>query len=244
MTCTMHGRGFEDQVGDFVDGVLPAGARAAFEEHLALCPSCRALAADLGTIRDAARALERHEPPPHVWTRIAASVDGGSRHALLAGWLGVWQPAAAAAAALAIATGLWWVGDRLAPAQPGWHVAAGRGADTHPLAATYRDAEQQYVDAISGLEQITAAEKAALDDDTAGVLQANLTVLDQAIVESRAALRTEPQSEVAQESLFGALRQKVALLQATLALINEMRKGNEEGAARIISGLNQQQGAQ
>jgi len=45
--------------------------------------------------------------------------------------------------------------------------------------------------------------------------------------------------EVAQESLFGALRSKVALLQETLTLINEMRKGNQEGAARIVSGLNQ-----
>jgi hypothetical protein len=44
---------------------------------------------------------------------------------------------------------------------------------------------------------------------------------------------------VAQESLFGALRSKVALLQETLTLINVMRKGNQEGAARIVSGLNQ-----
>ena len=27
--------------------------------------------------------------------------------------------------------------------------------------------------------------------------------------------------------------------QGTIALINEMRKGNQEGAARIVSGLNQ-----
>ena len=59
------------------------------------------------------------------------------------------------------------------------------------------------------------------------------------VFESRDALRIQPQSSLAQESLFEALRHKVALLQDTLALINEMRKGNEEGAARIISGLNQ-----
>ena len=238
MTCTMHGRGFEAQVDDYVDGALPDAARMALEEHLALCPSCRALAADLRAIRGAALSLERHDPPPHVWTRIAASVDGGSRHALLAGWLGAWQPLAAAAAGILLASGLWWVGDRLTPERPGWHAETPAAAYAYPLPASYREAEQQYVDAIAGLEQITAAEQAALDDDTAGVVQANLTVLDQAIVESRTALQTEPQSEVAQQSLFEALRQKVALLQETLALINEMRKGNEEGAARIISGLN------
>ena len=31
----------------------------------------------------------------------------------------------------------------------------------------------------------------------------------------------------------------VRLLQDTVALINEMRKGNQEGAARIMSGMNQ-----
>jgi hypothetical protein len=63
-------------------------------------------------------------------------------------------------------------------------------------------------------------------------------VIDEAITESRAALHTEPQSESAQESLFAALRRKVALLQEMLALINEMRKGNQEGAARILSEIN------
>jgi hypothetical protein len=71
------------------------------------------------------------------------------------------------------------------------------------------------------------------------VLQKNLSVIDQAIGESRAALRTQPASELAQESLFEALRSKVTLLQDTVSLINEMRKGNQEGAARIVSGINQ-----
>ena len=51
--------------------------------------------------------------------------------------------------------------------------------------------------------------------------------------------KKEPENDVAQQSLFEALRNKVALLQDTIALINEMRKGNQEGAARIVSGLNQ-----
>ena len=31
---------------------------------------------------------------------------------------------------------------------------------------------------------------------------------------------------------------KVSLLQDTIALVNEMRKGNENGAARIVEGIN------
>ena len=44
---------------------------------------------------------------------------------------------------------------------------------------------------------------------------------------------------MAQESLFEALRNKVSLLQDTVTLINEMRKGNPEGTARVVSGLKQ-----
>jgi hypothetical protein len=103
----------------------------------------------------------------------------------------------------------------------------------------YQLAERDLSNTIEGLERIAADDPAALDMETADVLKANLTVLDGAIGESREALKKEPENDVAQESLFEALRNKVALLQDTIALINEMRKGNQEGAARIVSGLNQ-----
>jgi hypothetical protein len=36
-----------------------------------------------------------------------------------------------------------------------------------------------------------------------------------------------------------SFKAKIALLQDTVALINEMRKGNDAGAARAVSGLKQ-----
>ena len=57
------------------------------------------------------------------------------------------------------------------------------------------------------------------------------------IGQSRAALATAPTDNLAQQSLFEALRTKIALLEDMVALINEMRKGNQEGAARIVSGM-------
>jgi uncharacterized protein YkwD len=107
------------------------------------------------------------------------------------------------------------------------------------VAAEFDLAEMQFTNAIAGLESIAKNEQSALDMETADVLQANLTVIDGAITESRAALQTEPNNQAAQESLFEALRSKLELLQDVVALINEMRKGNPEGAARIVSGLNQ-----
>jgi hypothetical protein len=103
--------------------------------------------------------------------------------------------------------------------------------------AELRQASEHYENAIKGLEQIANAEQGALDPRTAATLQKNLSVIDQAISESRAALRAEPTSAPAQQSLIDSFKSKMALLQDTVALINEMRKGNDAGAARIVSGL-------
>jgi hypothetical protein len=70
------------------------------------------------------------------------------------------------------------------------------------------------------------------------MLQKNLQVIDQSIAESRAALRQEPQRAPARDSLFEALRRKVMLLQDTIALMNEMRKGDSRGAAQVVEGIN------
>jgi hypothetical protein len=108
-----------------------------------------------------------------------------------------------------------------------------------PVDEQMQDAEQHYTRVIASLEQIAKTERTTLDTPVAAVVDQNLAVLDQAIGESRDALQKEPSSELAQQSLFEALRSKVALLQDTIALINEMRKGNQEGAARIVSDMNQ-----
>ena len=69
--------------------------------------------------------------------------------------------------------------------------------------------------------------------------EASGALIDDAISKTSAALEREPSNLLAQQSLFEALRSKLALLQEMIALINEMRKGNQEGAARIVSGMDQ-----
>ncbi len=46
-----------------------------------------------------------------------------------------------------------------------------------------------------------------------------------------------PESQPARTSLFEALRNKVNLLQHTVVLMNEMRKGDAGGAAEAAAGL-------
>jgi len=100
-----------------------------------------------------------------------------------------------------------------------------------------RIADANYQQAITGLEKIVATEQTALDPAVAATLQRNLGIIDQAIRESRAAITSQPTSQIAQTSLFDALRQKVALLEDTVALINVMRRGDQAGAAKLIGSL-------
>ena len=218
----------------YVDEAMRADEHAAVDEHLRGCAACRVLAQDLASIRVAAGSLEPLIPPAQVWHRIAAAAETQTRPSgFHAGWF-AWRPLAAMAMTAVLAAGLWRIGTLLEPA--GDSDSSPQIADVVPAAES--DPEAHYTLAIARLEEVTTADQDVLDQDTAGAINAGLTVIDEAITESRAALRTEPQSESAQESLFAALRRKVALLQEMLALINEMRKGNQEGAARILSEIN------
>jgi hypothetical protein len=127
------------------------------------------------------------------------------------------------------------IGIRFAPAAPD----TGSAADTAAAAAVEAElklAEEHYQKAISGLERIASAEASPLDAGTAATLQKSLGVINQAIDESRAAVRSEPASQQAQHSLIENFKTKLALLQDTVALINELRAGNGTAAARIASG--------
>jgi hypothetical protein len=227
MTC-------QPQLSAYVDDALRADERAAVAEHLRGCTVCLALAHDLSAIRAAAGALEPLIPPARVWHQIAVAAETPGRAGeFRAAWFS-WRPLAAFAMTVVLAAGLWRVGTLLQPVNDA--NQAPQNAEAFPEVGS--DPEAHYTLAIARLEQVTNADQDVLDQETAGAINAGLTVIDEAITESRAALRSEPQSESAQESLFAALRRKVALLQEMLALINEMRKGNQEGAARILSEIN------
>ena len=242
--------GHEHHITDAIDGTLPPADAAAFEAHLPGCAACTNMLADVRAIRATADILERHAAPPAVWTRIEQEIrrQGRSTPTQAVGWHWGRLPASqllGAAAMLVLLVGAAaWLALRLVSVAPA-NQATSQPATNAPDPALIQSvetqlnlAEEHYSNAIAGLEALARADEGALDPQTAEVLQTNLTVIDAAIGESRAALLAEPASELAQQSLFSALQSKVILLQDTISLINEMRKGNEEGAARIVSEMN------
>jgi hypothetical protein len=175
-----------------------------------------------------------------VWTRIEKEIGSDrargtnparrSVPAVAASW--TWL---ASAAVLVLAV---FIGVRFAPQAPTDPRLAdpATAVDAAAVEAELQLAEEHYQKAISGLERIASAENSPFDETTATTLQKNLAVINQAIDESRAAVRAEPASQQAQYSLIENFKTKLALLQDTVALINELRAGNDAAAARTVSG--------
>jgi hypothetical protein len=240
---------YRDAIAEFVDGALDPATQRELERHVEGCPACRALVADLKTIQAAAFTLDRVELPPHLLPALQARLANEplpSRRGQLAAFpvsrvaRAAWL--AAAAALLLITTA--GIMSLTRPAQPHSEQAVVEPAATatDPVASVQAElqlATEHYEKAIQQLEQIARSDDSALDPQVAAVFQKNLQVIDQAIDESRSALQTQPASATVQEGLFDAMRSKVALLQQTVELINEMRKGNQAEAGKLIQGLNQ-----
>ncbi len=253
---------YSTSIQDLIDGTIGSIRRAELDRHLEVCAPCRALVADFQAVRDAAARLDPIDPPARVWLHVAGRLrqEGRLSAPAVAPASTRYGVVLALAAALILAVGLSVVlllpqfrGGDPAPitsgaASPAADGNASADATVQGVEAEFRLAEQHYQNAIARLEQAARIDQVAaasqnsgdardqdvLDPQTAAMLQKNLQVIDSAIAESRAALRDEPQSAPARDSLFDALKRKVALLQDSIALMNEMRKGNAAGAARII----------
>jgi anti-sigma factor RsiW len=239
---------FTALVHDQLDGAIDAGARAELDAHLASCAACRALASDLEAMRHTAATLPDFTPRAEVWSRLSERLAGELAARPRPFWTGA-RVALAMAATLvvAVSASVWLLRGPAAPA-PVTPAAASKAGEQAGVIESKGDvvqevdehlriADQHYTAAIAGLEQVVKSGQAELDPTLTATLQKNLGVIDQAISESREAIKAQPNNQLAQTSLFEALRQKVALLEDTVALINVMRKGDQAGAAKILSGL-------
>jgi anti-sigma factor RsiW len=238
-----------NSIHESIDGTIGSIRRAELEMHLDQCEDCRALHDDLKRIHDAAAALPALDAPDRAWLQIAGRLrqegriqqevktPASGRRAYV-GWL-----AAAAAVILAVAASVLLLKPGAGPAPQTAQSApatAPAAAATDPRAlesatTAVEAAQDQFEKAIADLEKVAKANQQVLDPATSTTIDKNLGILDQAIAENRAAVKTDPTSVAARETLFETLRQKVNLLQDTITLINEMRKGNNAAAAQLVN---------
>ena len=232
-----------NSIHEAVDGTIGSIRRAELELHVDTCAGCRVLLEDLQRIHDAAAALPALEAPDRAWLQIAGRLRQEGRisdttppdtaRRTYAIWL-----AAAAAVILAVVSAVMLL-QRSSPASaPQTASTTGNPGTDRSVEAVQTDvdaAQQQFEKAIAELEKVAKANQEALDPETSATIDKNLGIIDQAIAENRAAVTSEPASVAARETLFQALRSKVSLLQDTITLINEMRKGNNAAAAQLVN---------
>jgi len=246
MTCAQYLPWIQEKV----EGTIGPIRRAELDQHLDECADCRALLEDLQRIHDAAADLPALAPPDRAWLQIAgrlrqegriradapAPVARPGRGGYVA-WLAI-------AATLVIATGgaLFLIPrpdpapeTRMASRPPSSPAPAASDRPTIDAVNAVEDAQAKFEKAIEELEKVAKANQQALDPGTSATIEKNLGILDQAIADNRAAVKSEPTSVAARETLFEVLRQKVSLLQDTISLINEMRKGNNAAAAQLVN---------
>jgi hypothetical protein len=232
-------------INELVDGTLGPIRRVELELHLESCEGCRALAADLQQIARTAASLDPLDPPDRVWMQIAGRLRQEGRvtgetirparrsHTVLA---------LAAALVLAVAGSLL----LLTPRQPAPGPQPQPSAvDTHEPPAGNPDPDDpvQSVTSELALNQQRfknaigeASKNGIVDPETAAELEKDFLVMTEASARIRKALETDPQNTVARQSLYGVLKQQVQFLQDTIALMNQMRKGDAAGAAQLIEG--------
>ena len=219
---------FTDRLSDYIDGVLSAAEREKLDAHLAGCSDCLALVSDLRSVRREARSLPPIEPPDHVWDSIA---DRIRTRDISAARRSIYHVGLTIAAALVLGVSLWVSIIPRGPAEPDRQDPE---ALADMVTEELRSAESHYENAITGLEQIIGQNEGSLPTDLNQTITESLDLIEETIGECRNAITTNPDSSVAQESLLEAFRRKVDLLQNTILLINEIRKGEGENALGLI----------
>jgi hypothetical protein len=221
----------ENRLADYLDGTLADPERKAVEAHLATCESCAAIVHALDERPAAATSLPTLSPPRDLWSGIAARIQ--PRVLPLAKRGAVWTPQrrrvaslVAGAAGLVAASVMLTV---IVVHQQGT-VAQGGNKDSvpaivNPITSTpgtnvaITDKRILAYDAtIAELDSAVNERRSTLDTATIRVIKKNLTIIDNAIAESRAALAKDPKNKYLTQQLTRILDQKVGLLR-TAALL-------------------------
>lgn len=204
------------------------------ESHRAACAECTAAWAELEAISAEARALPQLTPSRDLWAGIEARITSPARARAEHRWFT--RPAVRTAAAAALLV--------MATSAVTWRVATDDGLARVDVASAPSDSEsairEALTDAPDGAPRYTQASyetdfaamdleirtmqtllnerRAELDTNTVAVLERSITLIDQAIAESRAALMKDPASQFLAAQLARSYTTKLTLLRSTATM--------------------------
>jgi hypothetical protein len=211
-----------DRLSEYLDGELDPRERAAADLHLAACPDCAGVLADLRTVVASAALLPDAPPERDLWPEIRARfqprtprpAEHGSVIPLA--WrrrvvLSVPQLIAAGLALMLFsAAGMW---AALSVSQPDLSPATAAAAPTPPDVVF-----AAYEPGMADLEAEYQRLREQLDPETIRVVEWNLAIIDVAIQEARDALAMDPSSGFLHGHLAETVRRRMSLLREVASI--------------------------
>ncbi len=216
---------FSDRLSDYLDGEeLSATERAAIEAHLATCAACQATLAELEAVAARAASLPDAAPVPDLWAGVAARLTPVraalpfARPQQRRFSFTLPQLVAAGLALMVLSGGLVWVA-RLDDPRASLPSADAQveHEETEPIARV-GFADANYDQAVADLEKMLQDNRSRLDPQTVQTLEDNLRTIDQAIEQSRKALRADPANVYLNNHFAASRNRKLALLRRASAL--------------------------
>ena len=223
----MTGHPADDVLHDYVDTALPADVERDVSRHVDACAPCGAHVARLMALRAAAAALPRVvEPREDPWPAIRRRIDQRKVVSLPAGarrvhrrWGVVASLAAAAVVLVVVSSAVTTVAlRRPAASDPVRVELAPGGAVRGQLPGRFAALEADYIRAADELSATLEARRSELSPETIATVERSLRVIDEAILEARAALARDPANPDLAQMLSATYRQKLDLLRRTAEL--------------------------
>ena len=218
---------FTDRLSDYLDGEdLSAAERTAIEAHLATCGTCRTTLAELREVASQAASLPGAAPPNDLWPGVARRLTAAPsvvpftrpEHRRFSFTLP--QLVAAGLALMVLSGGLVWLarlGDPRTSLPPAVAQVEHEEAPA-PWPSRVAFADPHYDQAVADLEKTLDAGRGLLDAETIRILDDNLRTIDQAIDQSRKALRADPANVYLNNHFAASRHRKLALLRRASAL--------------------------
>ena len=214
-----------ERLSEYLDDELTSAERAACETHLADCEVCRGVVDELRTVIAFAKADPNRTPTTNLWPGVLAQITPPkvvpiARRRQITFTLP--QLALAASLLIAVSAGVAYVAGGRVPNRPVVQedpIQAQAESLLPASAAVERAnfADAQYDQAVADLEKVLTERRDELDPRTVLVIERNLSAIDQAIREARAALDADPANTFLNSHLADARRKKLELLrQATM----------------------------
>jgi negative regulator of sigma E activity len=221
-----------ERFSEYLDGELTPAEITACDAHLAQCEPCRTVLAELRLVIATAQSDPEQLPVTDLWPGVLAQITSAPAEARgevvplrqrpprKQFVFTLPQLALAASLLIAVSAGVAYLaaGRSLSttarPAAVGPAIQAQAESTLPPSENVQRAnfADAQFDQAVADLEQILVDMRDELDPRTIVVIERNLSAIDQAIREARAALDADPANTFLNSHLADARRKKLELL--------------------------------